>query len=55
MPAQTLSIGRRFFLTYLKSPKTTYMTYFFCMSIDYGQLKYYNAPLYEGTFLLTRV
>ena len=31
------------------------MTHFFAISIDHGQLKYYNAPLYEGTFLLTRV
>ena len=44
-----------FYLPYFKSKKTTYMTYFFSMSIDYGQLKYYNAPLYEGTFILTRV
>ena len=50
-----LSIRWLFLLQYFKSRKTTYMTYFFCMSIDHGQLKYYNAPLYEGTFLLTRV
>ena len=38
MPAQTLSIGCRFYLTYFKGRKTTYMTQFLSMSYDYGQM-----------------
>lgn len=38
LPAQPLSIGWCFFLSYFKNPKTTYMTYFFCVSIARGQI-----------------
>ena len=45
MPAPTLAIGCRFYLQYFKSSKTTYMTQFFAVSIDYSLLNHLSATI----------